>query len=86
MAKNRSKKGLGRRRTACNDIYFFCDNCSAMSPSKRHKVTLTSEGVEIVRDLCAECGVEQEIEGVEPERVETFRVRSDETGKYRNQA
>lgn len=85
MAKNRNKKQFKRGALPINEIYFFCDNCSAIKPSIKHRVTLTSDGIEIVRDICADCGVEQEIEGVGPSRIETFRIRSDETRQNRNQ-
>lgn len=69
------------RRGDTTEIYFFCDYCSLPRLSKRHTVTLTAKGIEIVKDVCSECGVVQEIESVGTKNIETFRIKDDETKK-----
>lgn len=61
--------------TEAGDIYFFCDQCSEHRLSRRHTVTLTCYGVEIVKDVCSYCGVEQEIELIGRKQIETYRIR-----------
>lgn len=73
------------RRVDTSEIYFFCDNCSLPQLSKRHTVTLTAKGMEIVKDLCSHCGVVQEIESVGSKNIETYRIRADEAKRRSDQ-
>ena len=63
-----------------NEIVFYCDNCSLPRISKKHTVRLTSDGTEIVKDVCEYCSVSQEIEfdARHTNTVEKFRIKSEE--------